>query len=323
MSSNQAISENAHSPEAVGGQAFVSVIIPCYNQARFLSEAIESVLDQTYRRFEVIVVDDGSSDNTSEVAARYPSVRCYRQQNQGLAAARNRGLSQSTGDYLVFLDADDRLLPEALETGVVCLSSHPECAFAYGHIRLISSDGSPLASPRQAAVVNEHYRTLLSRNYIWTPGVAMYRRAVFHSVAGFNPLVNAAADYDLNIRIARDFPIYCHDKAVLEYRTHGSNMSGNPELMLRHAVTARRLQWKYVKGNRQYKEAYKAGLNVVQEDHGERLVNVVRARVRARKWAQAIRGILVLLRYYPQGFVRHAGRKLCAMLRVRKLDDDR
>src|SRR5215467_2631984 len=83
----------------------VSVVIPCYNQAHFLSEAITSVLAQTYPPFETIVIDDGSTDATSNVATRYPSVRCIRQPNQGSAGARNAGLSVCAGDYVVFLDA--------------------------------------------------------------------------------------------------------------------------------------------------------------------------------------------------------------------------
>jgi glycosyltransferase involved in cell wall biosynthesis len=100
----------------------VSVVIPCYNQARFLGEAIESVLSQSYRAFEVVVVDDGSTDNTSEVVARYAGadagVRLIRQENRGLAGARNRGLAEAEGEYVVFLDSDDRLLPDALQVGV-------------------------------------------------------------------------------------------------------------------------------------------------------------------------------------------------------------
>src|SRR3712207_5573157 len=115
----------------------VSVVIPCYKQAHFLGEAIESVLAQSYPHFEVVVVDDGSTDNTSEVAARYPGVRCVRQDNQGLAAARNSGLAHSKGEYLLFLDADDRLLPHALEVGVERLEAHPECAFVSGRYRNI------------------------------------------------------------------------------------------------------------------------------------------------------------------------------------------
>ena len=90
----------------------VSVVIPCYRQAHFLPDAIESVLAQTYPHFEIIVVDDGSPDDTRAVAGRYPGVRCLRQRNRGLSAARNAGLAASIGTYVVFLDADDRLTPE-------------------------------------------------------------------------------------------------------------------------------------------------------------------------------------------------------------------
>src|ERR687894_2072239 len=114
---------DARSPqkEHGGGEGgLVTVVIPCYNQAHFLGEAIESVLSQTYPHFEIVVVDDGSTDNTSEVASGYPpdKVRLIRQENKGLSAARNAGLGRSGGEYVVFLDSDDRLLAEALEVGV-------------------------------------------------------------------------------------------------------------------------------------------------------------------------------------------------------------
>ncbi len=121
-------------------KTLVSVVIPCYNQSNFLGEAIESVLAQTYRHFEIIVIDDGSPDNTAEVAVRYPDVRYIRQENQGLSGARNTGFRESQGKYLVFLDADDRLLPGALQAGINCLHIHPECAFVSGHHRYIKAD---------------------------------------------------------------------------------------------------------------------------------------------------------------------------------------
>ena len=123
----------------------VTVVIPCYNQAHFLGEAIGSVLNQSYRNFEIIVVDDGSTDNTSEVASHYEEVRLVRQENRGLAGARNRGLGEANGEFLVFLDADDRLLPGALEAGLGRFEANPECAFVSGQARRIAEDGTLLS----------------------------------------------------------------------------------------------------------------------------------------------------------------------------------
>ncbi len=288
----------------------VSVIIPCYNQAHFLGEAIESVFKQKYPHYEIIVVDDGSTDQTANVAAGFGRVRCVSQKNQGLSAARNAGLEASKGNYIVFLDADDRLLPNAFEDGIKTLNSHPECAFAYGHVQLISANGLPLPSPRQSGPQGDHYLELLRHNYIWTPGAVIYCRGVFDFVKGFNPQVNASADFDLNARIIRLFPICCSDTVVLEYRRHDESMSRDFAEMLKSAVIARRLQWESVSGNRQYEEALQSGIRIAQEDYGEKLFNQTRNFMREHKWSRTISGLLTLLRYYPQGVVKHAFRKL-------------
>src|SRR5215203_414283 len=155
--------------ELEGAPLLVSVVIPCYNQAHFLGEAIESILDQSHPNFEIIVVDDGSPDDTSEVATRYPKVRLVRQENQGLSAARNSGLARSEGEYVVFLDADDRLLPGALEEGLECFEAHPECAFVSGRYRLIAGDGSFLRQTHQPILSEDRYAALLRRSYIGQP----------------------------------------------------------------------------------------------------------------------------------------------------------
>lgn len=109
----------------------VSVGISCYNHEHYINEAIRSVLAQTYPSFEIIVVDDGSTDKSCDVVRSFSEVKCVRQRNAGTpAATRNRGLQESRGDYVVFLDGDDRLLPDALEIGRRHLREHPDCAFA-------------------------------------------------------------------------------------------------------------------------------------------------------------------------------------------------
>jgi glycosyltransferase involved in cell wall biosynthesis len=297
-----------------GSAALVSVVIPCYEQAHFLGEAIKSALSQSYPDFEVIVVDDGSTDDTAEIALAYsaadPRVRLVRQENRGLAGARNRGLAESRGEYVVFLDSDDRLLGEALEVGVRELESHPECAFVSGHYRPISAEGDPYALPRQASIDVDHYLALLRDNYISMPASVMYRRWVFEEVGGFDGSVDAAADWDLYLRVARRFPIYHHGEVVADYRWHGSNMTADPALMLRSTVSVLRGQRQHVKGNKSYEEAYNEGIKLFREHNGVNLAKEIRSHIGRRDPGKALRGALVLARYYPRGlgFVLGEGR---------------
>src|ERR1700722_10743616 len=121
----------------------VTVVITTYNYARFLGDAISSVLNQTRRADEIIVIDDGSTDDPAAVVRGFAGVRLIRQENRGRSAARNVGLKTCTTRHLVFLDADDRLLPNALETGLGWAAAKPECAFVYGAHRWIAEDGEP------------------------------------------------------------------------------------------------------------------------------------------------------------------------------------
>ena len=284
------------------GAALVSVVIPCHDQAHFLGEALESVLAQTYPHFEVVVVDDGSSDNTEEVASRYPGVRCVRQENRGLAAARNTGIRRSNGNHLVFLDADDRLLPNALEAGLRCLKAHPECAFVVGRYRYIAFDGSPLPTPQPPRPEGDHYLALLDDNYINMHATVVYQRAVFEYVGGFDESLDPCEDYDLYLRIARDFPIECHDETIAEYRHHNLNILNNSEQWLRCSLAVLRLQRKHARGNQHYKKVYERRVRTAQDSYRRLLVDELRTHVRKKEWHQALRSIPLLLRYYSRGF---------------------
>src|SRR5262249_36210792 len=152
----------------------VSVVIPCYNQAKFLGQAIESVLAQTHSSVEIVVVDDGSTDDTVAVAARHRSVRCVRQRTHGPSAAPNEGLKHVSGHYVVFLDSDDRLLPHALDTGLRSFAAHPHVALVAGRCICIDADGVQHRTPHRPVVERDHYLGLLLTNYIWTPGTVMF-----------------------------------------------------------------------------------------------------------------------------------------------------
>src|SRR5215203_1969738 len=287
--------------ERQGAGGLVSVVIPCYNQAHFLGEAIESVLAQSYTDFELIVVDDGSEDNTPEVASGYEGVRLVRQENRGLAGARNRGLVEASGEYVVFLDSDDRLLAGALEVGVRELEAHPECAFVSGRFRAIDASGAQLAVPARHQVGTDPYLSLLRDNYIKTSASAIYRRWPFGEIGDFDSSVDAAADWDLYLRIARRFPIYHHGELVAEYRRHGATMSADPALMLRSAVAVLRSQREHVRGNEGYEKAYKAGIGALKQQNAVKLAKDLRSHARERQWGKVAREALELVRYYPQG----------------------
>lgn len=289
----------------------VSIIIPCYNQARFLAEAIESALQQDYPHFEVIVVDDGSTDHTSDVARSYPRVVTLRQHNQGASAARNNGVLASSGRYLVFLDSDDRLLPHALRVGVRQLLDHPDCAFVYGHRRDIATDGTALSTNSFIGTEKDAYRQLLLHCCVYPPCTAMFRRDLFERVGGFDPRIVGAEDYELFLRIARQFPIFGYDEIVVEYRRHVTSMSDDSAQMLRACLEVLHKQRRSLRGNREWEEACQTGMNNWRRYWGERLVGQVWVRFKeGRDWQRSLRDMMVLMRHSPDVLPRQVVRRL-------------
>jgi glycosyltransferase involved in cell wall biosynthesis len=281
----------------------VSVIIPCYNQSKFLAEAIQSVLNQTYPNVEIIVIDDGSTDNIEEVLQAFPQIEFIKQKNQGAAIARNKGIAASSGTFLIFLDADDRLLPNALELGVRYLNENTSCAFVTGGVKLIDSSGKFLEIPKQVRIEKDHFKTLLATNYIWTPGVVVYRKSIFDSNNGFDPMAGGSADYELNVRIARKYEIASHGEIILEYRMHGSNMSKNLAYMLKSGISVRRAQKKYIRQNPVLIDAWKNGVRSIQKDVGNKLIRQTLNSLSNREFNGGVaKHVWYIIRYYPKGF---------------------
>lgn len=281
-------------PDEAGDTPLVSVIIPCYHQAHYLAEAIESVLVQTYPHVETLVIDDGSPDNTAEIAARYPGVRCVAQPNRGVSEARNLGIRRSNGTFLIFLDADDRLRPDAIETGLECFRRHPEVAFVSGRLRFISADGHTLYERQGHTVERDHYAAMLRRNYISAPCGAMCRRDVFESVEGFNPSLSVCADYDFYLRVLRQFPAWSHDLEVAEYRRHGLGLSNRSGRMLREALTVLRTHRRYAKGNPTLARAYRSGIRFWKSIAADLLAQEIRTAWQDGRSSDALRGVLHL-----------------------------
>jgi glycosyltransferase involved in cell wall biosynthesis len=285
----------------------VSVVIPCYQQAQYVGEAIESVLAQTYPHLEVIVVDDGSTDNVGAIASRYPGVRCIREPNSGAAAARNAGIRNSNGDFLIFLDADDRLLPQGVQAGVQALEARQECAAAIGTYRRTTFDNRPLETHEQPPVNERQYEQMMEDNWAGFPARAIYRRSLFEHVRGFDTAIDGTADFELNLAIAREFPIASHETMVAEHREHASNMSDDASKMLSETLVAMRRQRPHLKGDRERKRAYRQGMRSWKRYWGDLLAAQVRREMGERRFGEALRGAAKLARHRPGALPRLFG----------------
>jgi hypothetical protein len=281
----------------------VSVVIPCFDQAHYLGEAIESVLAQSHPDLELTVVDDGSDDNTGEVAARYPGVRRVRQAHRGVAAARNLGLTRSSGELVVFLDADDRLLSHALEVGVAKLAEHPDAAFAAGMPRDIAADGTVIRAGGQPVIADEHYLNLLRDCFIWSGSSLVYRRSALDAAGGFDERLEAADDYDLYLRLARRQPVVCHDAVVTEYRRHGSNATRNPALVLTSQLQVLDNQRPQLRNQRE-RAARRDGIRKTRAKQGQALADRLSAAWRSRHWRLAWQTARTLARTDPLRLLR-------------------
>jgi glycosyltransferase involved in cell wall biosynthesis len=281
----------------------VSVVIPCFNQAHFLGEAVESALSQSHDSIETIVVDDGSLDNTGCIARRYPEVRYVRQENRGAAAARNAGLAHSRGQYLLFLDADDRLLAGAAETGLRALGEDRSLAFAVGACRDIGPGGEALGVPDQVLVHRDHYMALLRSCFILSGSSVLFSRWCLERVGGFDESFPAGDDYDLYLRIARRFEIRCHGAVITEYRRHADSLTSDRAVTLRGELAALRAQKPALRGGAE-RAALKAGRRRARAAHGEALRRQLVARAQAGDRSGALRGAGTLLRRDPAGLAR-------------------
>ncbi|WP_230471279.1 glycosyltransferase [Hymenobacter jejuensis] len=262
-----------------------------------MQEAFDSIWQQDYPRIEIVVVDDGSTDTTAQVAQRHASVKYVYQKNQGLSAARNTGVVHSTGQYLVFLDADDWLLPDALKINAQYLEQNPELAFVSGgHDKIFVATGLLKIYTRE--VTDNHYLQLLQGNYIGMHATVMFQRWVFDAFT-YDPTLKACEDYDLYLRISRKYPVAHHTQRVAAYRLHSTNMSGDIPLMLSTVLSVLKRQKSFLHTGEE-KQAYARGQLIWKEYYGNELYHKITSSPRATKAELA-----TLLAIRPAQTVRH------------------
>ena len=216
----------------------VSVIIPAYNQGHYLGEAIQSVLDQTYPDFEIVVIDDESTDNSREVVQGFsdPRVHYIFQENRGLSAARNTGILSATGSLVTFLDSDDRFLPNKLELLGKLLAERPEVGMVAGQAILIDQHGRTLERKTHARLSSDLSMLLLGNPL--HVGSILLRRTWLDKVGFFDESLRACEDWDLWLRLAlAGCQMVSIDQPVSFYRVHVGQMTREPDRM-RNAARA-------------------------------------------------------------------------------------
>ena len=234
----------------------VAVVIPCFDHSHVLGAALESVLSQDSPADEIVVVDDGSTDDPAAVVSDFPGVSLIRQEHRGPSAARNVGLRAVSADKVIFLDADDRLLPRAVSAGRACFLERPDAAFVYGGYEQML--GRSVEERFKRCTTHED---LVRCNWIAMIATVMFDRSKLIDVGGFDEALSMCEDWDAYLRLARIHPYAAHDELVAVYVRHASNRSNDQHELRRWiaAVRERELQ----RGlSKQAFEAWKEGASV-------------------------------------------------------------
>lgn len=221
--------------------ASVSVIVPTFNYAHFLPAALDSVFAQTLPPREVVVVDDGSTDATPQVLARYEGrIRAVRKENGGLAAARNSGAQMASGELLAFLDSDDLWLPPKLERQVALLASEPQLGLVHCGAQEVDAEGRVLRERLDGMAGWVAREMLLFRRTVvlLAGSTILVPRRVFEAAGGFDARLPHSEDWDFCYRVALRHPIGFVNEPLVQYRLHGGNMHRNVSAMERAMLLA-------------------------------------------------------------------------------------
>jgi glycosyltransferase involved in cell wall biosynthesis len=232
------------SPGLIGGINVpeVSVVIPSYNHAAYISEAVQSVLAQTHRDLELIVIDDGSRDNSLEILQGFtdPRLKVMPQENQGAHAAINRGFHAASGEYLAVLNSDDAFHPQRLEKLLAALKAEPDGVLAGSHIEIVDDQGKALGvkhgyldcppwsledESRSFRVGDDLHAALLTENYYATTSNFLFPHRVFEQMGYFRPL-RYVHDWDFALRLSERGQLLLLPEPLIRYRMHARNMIG-------------------------------------------------------------------------------------------------
>ena len=215
----------------------VSIIIPNYNHGQYLAAAIQSVLNQEYRHFEIIIVDDGSTDNSRDVVVQFgDKVNYIWQKNQGLSAARNTGINAAAGEYVGLLDADDMYEPDFMSTLVSLMANRPGIDGVYCGYQFVDHENFPLAQVEARAIPDgQLYQALLDSNFL-VPESMLVRKHCYDIVGPFDVALRACEDWDMWLRISSRYNIVGTTQVLTRHRIVPGSMSADPKRMLDNRI---------------------------------------------------------------------------------------
>jgi glycosyltransferase involved in cell wall biosynthesis len=216
----------------------VSTIMATYNYGQYLAGSISSALAQSYADQEIVIVDDGSTDNTPQIVAQYaqePRIRYFRTEHVGQPAAKNFGIQQARGELLAFLDADDLWEPEKLALQVPLFDASPRVGVVYTRFEMIDAQGTLLKYDQPELYRGDVLAQMFRQNFVGF-STCVVRRSVFEDVGRFDEQIPMAIDYELWLRVARHWQFDYVDKPLLRYRTGHANLSQRGEERLRIAL---------------------------------------------------------------------------------------
>ena len=301
----------------------ISVIMPAYNASAFLDQAIESVLSQTWRDFELIVVDDGSTDDTLEIARRYATqdsrVKVYTQANAGTAPTINRGIELAEGEWIFLMHADDRMHSNRLERQLAFIAAHPELSVASALVRHIDSRNRVIGRDNSTLTTFEAVDRLVNANELigFNHPAAALRKSAIVAVGGYRQAFWPAEDIDLwNRLVEKGYKVLVQPEFLLDYRMHGSSASISrarltrakvrwiKDCMLRRRSGQKELDWEH------YIEAARAApwptrLNRARKDYAKIFYKSAVAHYAQREYPAVLLTLLAAFALQPRATVHH------------------
>lgn len=312
------------------------MIVPAHNSARFLAATLDSVLGQSETRWECVVVDDGSTDATYDIARRYQDrdsrFHVHRTANRGAAAARNTGFRRScpSSRYVTFMDSDDLWLPHALGTLLRRLEADPAAVGSHGLAELVDESGT-VTDPGSYPAAGRHrlglqgrrlvrwpldrpteFTVLINGNVLFPPGLVLARRSAYEAAGPFDETLSGPEDWDMLIRLSRFGHLSFVDDVVLHYRRHDSNL-GAGVTVPRQAWLVRCLNFHAPENTPEQRRTARRGWRAYQVMLIEQRSSALLPAVRAGRWREVVGlvgrlgvGVVRYLRGYPRPRVRRA-----------------